>query len=83
MHGSAALPDITRGRYIRDAFLSLGMANNGPLQWSEIDAFARLTQEIGEPWEAHLVRAMSIEYLGWLENGKDPFAIPPYELRQA
>lgn len=81
--GGGGLPEITRGQYIRDAFLSIGMASQGPLSWGEIHAYAALTGELSEPWEAHLIRAMSIEYLAGLELGKDPLAIPPYDAMQA
>jgi len=54
------------------------MASDGPLQWSEIEAYGRITGEIAEPWEAQTVRLMSVEYL----SGKaltDGLARPPYD----
>ena len=73
------LPEITVGGYLKDAFLSLGMARDGALSWQEIESFSRLTGDISEPWEAHTVRAMSIAYLDGQRLGEDPLAISPME----
>lgn len=75
----APLPDVDGGEYVRDSFIALGMAGEGALSWQEIDAYARLTGEIGDPWEAHVIRAMSIAYLDGMRLGEDPLAIPPIE----
>lgn len=73
------LPNVDGGEYMRDAFLALGMSRDGVLSWQEIDAYARLTGDIGDPWEAHTIRAMSLAYLDGLRLGEDPLAIPPIE----
>jgi hypothetical protein len=49
------------------------------LQWAELDAFARLSGEITEDWEAPALMAMSRAYLKGKTDGADPFKISPIE----
>ena len=78
---STALPTLQAGGYLLEAFTAMGMVCQGPsvLTWAEIDAFARLTGAIAEPWEAGLLRQMSVEYLAGFREGDDPLSIPPAE----
>lgn len=50
-----------------------------PLDWADIDSYARLTSQDLEPWEARLIRSMSIAYVRGLNEGKSPFSIAPVE----
>lgn len=49
------------------------------LQWHEVDAYARLSGEITEDWEAPALVAMSCAYLKGKTDGADPFKISPIE----
>lgn len=51
-----------------------------PLRWSEIDAYARLTGDITQPWEARTVRAMSEAYCRWRKLGEDALCMTPDEV---
>lgn len=50
-----------------------------PADWPVIDAFARATGRIGEPWEAETLFAMCAAYLEGRDAGTDTLAIPPVE----
>lgn len=71
------LPKIEAGAYLRDAFLAVNTGDR--LTWTELDAFARLTGAISEPWEAEIVKAMAGEYLAGRHLGEDPFSYAPWE----
>ncbi len=78
------MPPIKAGRYLVEAFndsgrMSVGGFGPSPLTWLEIDAFARRTGAIAEPWEARCLRVMSASYLEGLDLGKNPLGIPPWE----
>lgn len=47
--------------------------------WLEIDAFARLTGQIEEPWEAEALHAMCAAYLEEIKGGEDPLRAAPVE----
>ena len=76
------LPPVDQGQYILAAWHELGRMEVAfgrmPLSWSEIDAYARMTRAITEPWEARVIRDMSREYIAGLDLGADPLAIEPW-----
>lgn len=50
-----------------------------PLSWAEVDAYARHSPEITEPWEVQALVQMSQEYLSEKRKGTDVFTIAPLE----
>ena len=79
------LPPIMAGRYLVEAFHESGrvlrtMDGPMPLSWAEIDAFARQTGAISEPWEARCLRSMSMAYLEGLKVGENPLGRAPWEI---
>lgn len=76
------LPELGALQYLVDALLRLGpIRSDGmgprPADWPEIDAFARQTGRVTEPWEAEAIFDMCHGYLDGLEAGKDPLGIAP------
>lgn len=76
------LPALDGGEYLVEAMLRLGpMRQTGfglrPADWAEIDAFARLTGRVTEPWEAEVLFEMCAGYCAEYEAGEDLAADPP------
>lgn len=44
-----------------------------------MQAYSQATEEISEPWEFHMLLAMSHEYRQGVKIGADGLGIPPYE----
>jgi hypothetical protein len=68
--------------YMLDALRSIGFVHNtgfgeGPFPWSELDAFARCSNRISEPWEYETLRDMSAHYIAGTRLGAKVFAKPP------
>jgi hypothetical protein len=77
------MPPLDAGQYLADAFGEIGrITSTGfgpvPLTWAEIDAYARQTGTLSEPWEARCLRAMSHAYLEGLEIGKNALGREPW-----
>lgn len=79
------MPELAGGEhYMLDALVEAGPALPGqmgpvPLSWQEIDAYARQTQAIDEPWEARTLIKMSAAYLEGIAVGENPFGIMPMD----
>jgi hypothetical protein len=78
------LPDLAAGRYLVDAMMTLGpIRSTGmgqrPTDWPEIEAFARLTGRIAEPWEAEVLHAMCEAYAVEYAAGDQLLRLPPAE----
>jgi hypothetical protein len=77
------MPEVTAGQYLVEAFNELGRVSAGfsmiPLTWGEIDAYARLTGEISERFEARALRRMSAAYIEGYRLSEDEFSIPPWQ----
>ena len=76
------LPELDGGEYLVEAMLRLGpMRQTGfglrPADWTEIDAFVRLTQRVSEPWEAEALFEMCAGYCAAYEAGEDLLAEAP------
>lgn len=56
-----------------------GATGEVPLSWAEVDAYARNSPEITEPWEAQALVQMSQEYLAEKRKGADVFTVAPME----
>ena len=56
-----------------------GMGNRLPLDWLDLKAFADMTGAVTEPWEASMLRRMSIAFANGLQEGKNPFSIAPVD----
>jgi hypothetical protein len=81
------LPELTAGQYLVDAMLMLGpIRSTGmgprPTDWPEIEAFARLTGRISEPWEAETLHAMCLEYVAEYQCGDQLLRRPPMDARR-
>ncbi|WP_139044806.1 hypothetical protein [Phaeobacter sp. S60] len=66
------------------AFLEVGPTLPGamgevPVSWVEVDAYARHSPEITEPWEVQALVQMSQDYLSEKVKGADVFTVPPME----
>lgn len=55
------------------------MAGRRPLSWADVDAYARLTGAISEPWEARWLYRASAAYCEELGRGKNPLCIAPVD----
>jgi hypothetical protein len=78
------LPQIGAGEYLIEAMFKMRPIRssgfgNVPADWPVIDAFARSTGRISEPWEFETLFAMCEAYAQGLEAGIDPLAIPPVD----
>lgn len=77
------MPPISAGTYLIDAMWKLGPVRadaNGTrgVDWTELDAFARLTQAITEPWEAEALHAMCDGYAAEHAEAEDTLREPPF-----
>lgn len=78
------LPRVEAGEYLLNAFFEVGPTMQGgmgeaPLHWQEVDAYARQTQAISEPWEARALVQMSRAYLDGQVVGTQPLGKMPVE----
>lgn len=55
------------------------MAGRRPLSWADVDAYARLTGAISEPWEARWLYRASAAYCEEMGRGKNPLCIAPVD----
>ena len=51
------------GAYLWEWFSELHKARQGPISYSEIQAWAKLSGNSPEPWEVKAIKALDIEYL--------------------
>lgn len=78
-------PKIQHGHHLINALFEVGPTKHGamggeePVGWLDVDAYARLTEEITEPWEARALIEMSRAYLNGKRSGTDVLSIPPLE----
>ena len=78
------LPELDGGEYLVEAMLRLGpMRQTGfglrPADWVEVEAFARATRRITEPWEAEVLMDMCAGYHAAYEAGEDLAQVAPME----
>lgn len=76
------IPDHEGGEYLVEAMFALGPTRadgmgEGPTGYAEIEAFARATGRLDEPWEIEAIRAMCVAYVEAREAGKHPLAREP------
>lgn len=76
------LPELDEGAYLVEAMMKLGPIRSdgmGPrsADWPEIEAFARATGRISEPWECETLFDMCQGYTQEVERGKNPLSIAP------
>jgi len=79
------LPVLDAGRYLIEAMqlvgpMRPGLAEARATDWPEIEAFARATERLSEPWEIETLAAMCAGYCAALKAGEDPLAIAPVDL---
>lgn len=78
-------PEIEYGGYLIKALFEVGpfihgqMGGEMPLSWAEIEAYANLTGEIEEAWEARLLIALSQQYIMGKKEGAKVLSISPLE----
>jgi len=80
----SGLPKLDAGEYLIDAmFVMRPTRSNGmgevAADWDTIDAFARVSGRISEPWEAETLFAMCEAYHKGLDAGVNPLAIAPVD----
>ncbi len=51
-----------------------------PLTWQELDAFARRTGTLDEPWECRALLCKSVAYTEGIGIGERPFGFMPMEM---
>jgi hypothetical protein len=79
------LPDVGMGAYLVQAFSRLRYAVPSPMggmvaqSWTEIEAFARATEAISEPWELEALFEMSWIYTEERQAGSNLMRIPPMD----
>lgn len=77
------MPPLAAASYLIDALFRLGpvrgdMNGQRGVDWPEIDAFARLTRSISEPWEAEALHAMAQAYAIEADETEDSLREPPF-----
>ena len=78
------LPEIQQGGYIiewlseLDWYSVTGMGTPTPLTWTEIDAWARVTNTTIDSDDVLLIRHLSKIFVGMLNEAKDPACPAPY-----
>lgn len=82
------LPDVTGGGYLVEALMRLGPVRQDgfgerPVDWPEIDAFARQTARIAEPWEAEVLFDMAAGWCAARREGEDTLAMAPVDQDRA
>jgi hypothetical protein len=71
------LPELGAEAYLVEAMMRLGPTQSTgmgevPSGWPEIDAFARQTGRISDPWEAEALYDMCRAYAAERQAGEDP-----------
>ena len=85
LHGHpSGLPVLDAGQYLIEAMFAMRPTRSNGMgevaaDWDIIDAFARLTGRISEPWEAETLFAMCSGYMECREAGADFLAISPVD----
>ena len=87
-HEPLGLPILDAGDYLIEAMFKMGPTVStgldvAPADWVVIEAFARATDRISEPWEFDALFDMCAAYHQGLQAGADPFAMPPVEIAAA
>ena len=72
------------GEYLLDALFDVGPTEwrgeqEGPIRWTELQAYGQATQSITEPWEFRAVMNMSKAYFQGKTEGKDVHCIAPVD----
>jgi len=74
---------VRAGGYMLDLLMEAGPVKSAPmggfyaLDWADVAAYASLTMDHIEPWEAVLLREMSDAFAAGLNEGKSPFSKAP------
>lgn len=82
------LPELDGTEYLIEAMFRLGPIRSDGMglrsaDWPEIDAFARLTGRVSEPWEFEALFDMCSGYFAAHEAGADPLAMSPAQIEAA
>lgn len=82
------LPDLEAGQYLVDAMFKMGPTISTGMDevaadWITIDAFARGTCRISEPWEFEALFEMCTAYYQGWRAGAEPLAMSPVEIAAA
>jgi len=79
----APFVELDAGEYLLNILIEAGPIKSGPmggfqsLDWVDIAAYASLTMDTIEPWEASLIKKMSDAFVTGMNEGTSPFSIPP------
>lgn len=76
------MPDVGDFDYLWQAFIEMGPVQNTAMgsqawDWSNVEAFARVTGLVDEAWELRLLRRMSASFLAERNSGERIFAMTP------
>ena len=83
MGAAAPFEPINAGDYLWAAFWRLypcrpePMGGLRPIDWTDLDAFARCTGRISERWEFEALHDMADAYVRGMIEGRDPFSKDP------
>ncbi|MFC3180451.1 hypothetical protein [Cypionkella sinensis] len=82
------MPDLDAGQYLVDAMFKMGPTISTGMDevaadWITIDAFARGTGRISEPWEFEALFEMCAAYFQGWRAGVEPLAMSPVEIALA
>lgn len=72
------MPPLDGLGYIADMASEVGIARQTPVDWSEIEAYNRLSGVGITPWEARVIRKMSLAYVDQAIKSVEPHCLPPH-----
>lgn len=77
------MPEISKGKYLIDVLLEIGMSKSGgfgaiPIDWQDIYAYCMLTATRLTREEVLIIRRLSRAYVSQLNSSKEDGALPPY-----
>lgn len=72
------MPPLDRLGYVADLASEIGIARANPVDWSEIEAYDRMTGCGLTPWEAKTIRKMSLAYVDQSIKSIEPHCLPPH-----
>lgn len=55
------------------------MGGEMPLSWLTLDAYARASKNLTEPWEYKTLRQMSVKFISAKQEGASVFAVAPID----
>lgn len=85
MRAAGIVPDMppNPAPYITEWLLEIGPTvptgmGSGPIGWRDMEAWSSLTGSGLQPWEARLIRRLSLEFLAWTHKAEKPDCPAPW-----